>query len=187
MDDATAVARVKAGEKDAFRLLTERHSHALFRLAFRLMENEAEAEEVVQDTFLRAYQGLARFEERSNFGTWVYRIAINRCYDLLASRKARPQPLDPDPDDPSPEEHILSGRPGPERVLLSQEIKLRLGSAMKQLTAREHTAFVLRHFEGRSIEEIARLMNMRQGAAKNTVHRAVQRLRHQLLPLRQSR
>lgn len=82
MDDAAAVARVKAGDKDSFRLLVERHTQPLFRLAFRMLENEKDAEEVVQETFLRAYRGLDRFEARSNFGTWIYRIALNRCYDF---------------------------------------------------------------------------------------------------------
>src|SRR6266566_4562747 len=87
MDDAAAVARVRSGDKDTFRLLVERHSQTIFRLAFRMMENEQDAEEVVQETFLRAYRALDGFESRANFGTWIYRIALNRCYDLLDQRK----------------------------------------------------------------------------------------------------
>jgi len=78
LDDAAAVARVRAGEKDAFRLLVERHSQTIFRLAFRMMENEQDAEEIVQDTFLRAYRAIDGFESRANFGTWIYRIALLR-------------------------------------------------------------------------------------------------------------
>ena len=185
--DAAAVARVRAGEKDAFRLLVERHSQTIFRLAFRMMENEHDAEEIVQDTFLRAYRALDGFESRANFGTWIYRIAINRCYDLLNQRKSRHQVYpteESDVDDSDLVEQIPAKDPSPERSLLSQEIEVRVRSAMEQLTARERTAFVLRHFEGRSIEEIAQALNVREVAARNSVHRAVQKLRQQLQPLR---
>jgi len=189
MDDAAAVARVRAGDKEYFRLLVERHSHNTFRLAFRMMENEQDAEEVVQDTFLRAYRGLDRFQSRANFGTWIYRIAMNRCYDLLAQRKARPQiePATAAPDDPPAAEQIPSSNPGPERNLLSGEIAARLRQVVAQLAPGERTAFILRHFEGKSIDEIARIMDLSHGAAKNSIYRAVQKLRSELEPLRTTR
>jgi RNA polymerase sigma-70 factor, ECF subfamily len=188
MDDAAVVARVRAGEKDCFRLLVERHSHDIFRLAFRMMGNEQDAEEAVQDTFLRAYRSLDRFESRSSFSTWIYRIATNRCYDLLDQRKSRPEPVPVlEPGEPSPEERIPSATPGPERTLLSGEIADHLRSVMFQLSAAERTAFVLRHCEGQSIEEIAKTLKIGEGAAKNSVHRAVQKLRQALEPLRATR
>src|SRR5258705_2937302 len=143
MDDAAAVARVRSGDKDTFRLLVERHSQIIFRVAFRMMENEQDAEEVVQETFLRAYRALDRFESRSNFGTWIYRIALNRCYDLLAQRKSRPtiQPQE-DPEAPAVIEQIPTKNPSPERSLLSQEIQVQERSAMELLTAAERIAFV---------------------------------------------
>ena len=185
MDDAAAVARVRSGEKDTFRLLVERHSQTIFRLAFRMMENEQDAEEIVQETFLRAYRALDGFESRANFGTWIYRIALNRCYDFLNQRKSRPmiQPQE-DPDAPAAIEQIPTKNPSPERSLLSQEIEVQVRSAMKLLTTGERIAFVLFHFEGRSIEEVARALNVRQGVVKNRVYRAVKKLRRQLQPLR---
>src|SRR5207245_2165352 len=136
----------------------------------------------------RAYRALDSFESRANFGTWIYRIAVNRCYDLLDQRKSRLQanPKE-EADEPALVEQIPTKSPSPERSLLSREIELRVRSAVEQLTAGERTAFVLRHFEGRSIEEIASVLNVRQGAAKNRVHRAVQKLREQLQPLRTCR
>src|SRR5882757_3216316 len=185
MEDAAAVARVKAGDKDTFRLLVERHSQTIFRLAFRMMENEQDAEEIVQETFLRAYRALDGFESRSNFGTWIYRIALNRCYDFLNQRKSRPtiQPQE-DPEAPAVIEQIPTKNPSPERSLLSQEIQVQVRSAMELLTAGERIAFVLFHFEGRSIEEVARTLNVRQGVVKNRVYRAVKKLRQQLHQLR---
>lgn len=185
MDDAAAVARVRSGDKDAFRPLVERHSQTIFRVAFRMIENEQDAEEVVQETFLRAYRALDRFESRANFGTWIYRIALNLCYDVLKQRQSRPrtQPQE-DPDAPDAIEQVPATNPSPERSLLSREIDVRIRSAMEQLTSGERIAFVLFHFEGRSIEEIAQALKVRQGSVKNRVHRAVKKLRQQLQPLR---
>src|SRR5437016_13997564 len=85
--DAVAVKRTLAGERDAFRVLVERHSHNVFRLAYRMTGNRPDAEEVVQEAFLRAYQKLGKFEARANFGTWVYRIAANYAIDRMRQRK----------------------------------------------------------------------------------------------------
>ena len=87
--DAENVALALGGDQDAFRVLVERHSRTLFRLAHRMTGNEQDAEEVVQEAMLRAYRRLDKFEARSNFGTWLYRIAVNCSLDLM--RKRRPE------------------------------------------------------------------------------------------------
>src|SRR5215831_6435642 len=94
--DETAVARARTGDADAFRVLVERHSRALFRLAYRMTGNQQDAEDVVQDSFLRAYKQLARFDERASFGTWLYRIAVNCSLDLVRSRKRRNELMTPE-------------------------------------------------------------------------------------------
>src|SRR3954452_9900534 len=95
LTDAAYVARARSGDADAFRALVERHSRALFRLAFRMTGNETDAEDVVQESFLRAYRQLARFDERAAFGTWLYRIATNCSLDLVRSRKRRSEQMAP--------------------------------------------------------------------------------------------
>ena len=75
--DAAVVSRARAGDDEAFRALVERHSRSIFRLAYRMTGSESDAEDVVQETFLRAYRQLNRFEARANFGTWLYRIGVN--------------------------------------------------------------------------------------------------------------
>src|SRR5204863_5466662 len=88
--ESTAVlARARQGDNEAFRALVERHSRSVFRLAFRMTGNEQDAEDVVQESFLRAYRQLARFESRANFGTWLYRIVANCSVDLMRSKQAR--------------------------------------------------------------------------------------------------
>src|SRR5215467_15301280 len=88
ISDAVAVERTLAGERDAYRILVERHSHYVYRLAYRMTGNPHDAEEIVQEAFLRAYQKLAQFAGQANFGTWVYRIATNYAIDRLRQRNA---------------------------------------------------------------------------------------------------
>jgi RNA polymerase sigma-70 factor, ECF subfamily len=186
--DAAQVALVLGGNPDAFRVLVERHGRRLFRLAYRMTGNEHDAEEIVQDAFLRAYRRLDRFEARSNFGTWLYRICANCALDLMrkqradqARREATPREGDPDAADPL--ETTASGDPNPERLVLSAELGAGVRTAMDSLSATERAAFLLRHVDGFSIEEIARSLELNIGATKNCVFRAVQKLRRHLEPL----
>ena len=182
--DEAAVARARAGDKDAFRVLVERHSRYLFRLAYRMTGNEQDAEDVVQEGFLRAYRQLGKFDQRASFATWLHRIVSNCALDLMRARerrRARTQPSDPEMEDP-----ILSVRatdPTPERQAMSGEVRDRIAEAMKDLSAAERTAFVLRHFEGMRIEDLSRLLGCQPGAAKHAVFRAVRKLRRALEPL----
>jgi RNA polymerase sigma-70 factor (ECF subfamily) len=181
--DAAHVAQALAGDRDAFRVLVERHSRTLFRLAYRMTGNEQDAEEVVQDTFLRAHRRLDRFEQRSNFGTWLYRIAVNCSLDLR--RKRRPEIGHREPEDAEGSEkvaQVASPAPAPDRLLLSAELGSHVQRALLDLSPMERAAFLLRHFEGLSIEEIGESLGLRTSATKNTVFRAVQKLRRALEP-----
>ncbi len=96
--DAAAVSRARSGDSQAFRLLVEHHSRNIFRLAYRMTGNEQDAEDVVQETFLKAFRQLNGFEERSNFSTWLYRIGVNCALDLLRKRRRHDEfqePLEP--------------------------------------------------------------------------------------------
>src|SRR5438445_12968050 len=86
---AAVLARARQGDSEAFRALVERHSRSVFRLAFRMTGNEQDAEDVVQESFLRAYKQLGRFESRANFGTWLYRIVANCSVGMMRSKHAR--------------------------------------------------------------------------------------------------
>ncbi len=183
LTDAAFVAKARAGDPDAFGVLVERHGRALFRLAFRMTGNEQDAEDVVQESFLRAYRQLSRFDERATFGTWLYRIAANYSLDLVRSRKRRSQQMvaaDSEGDDPV--QALPSTDPTPERFALSAEVGNRVAEAMKELSGTERTAFVLRHFEGMCIEDVSRVLGCQPGAAKHSVFRAVQKLRRALEP-----
>jgi RNA polymerase sigma-70 factor (ECF subfamily) len=188
LTDAALVAKARLGDADAYRVLVERHSRALFRLAYRMTCNESDAEDVVQESFMRAYRQLGKFDERASFGTWLYRIAANCALDLVRSRKRRseqmaPAEADTDSSMLDPMLNLPATGPTPERSAYSTEVRERVAEAMKDLSATERTAFVLRHFEGMCIEDVSRVLECQPGAAKHSVFRAVQKLRRALEPL----
>ncbi|MGH9612898.1 MAG: RNA polymerase sigma factor [Bryobacteraceae bacterium] len=174
-NDSAAVERARAGDAGAFRTLVERHGRNVFRLAFRMTGNEHDAEDIVQDTFLKAYRQLPRYESRSSFGTWLYRIAANCSLDLIRKQKSMAAEEVP--------EAIAGEDPLPDRLVFGGQIQKTVNEAMKLLTPQERTAFVLRHFEGLSIEEIGGLMGTGGSATKQSVFRAVQKLRRALEPV----
>lgn len=184
VSDAAVVAQVLAGDKEAFRLLVDRHSRSIFHVTFRMTGNQQDAEELVQETFLRAYKALGRFELRSNFSTWLYRIAVNRTLDFLSVKKMQSKETYQIVDEPAPEEgrqiQLSSEKPGPERMVLSSEMKSKVAQSMSLLTPVERIAFTMRHMEGRSIDEIGETLKLNTSAAKNSIFRAVKKLRQQL-------
>src|SRR5262245_6174347 len=121
-DAAAVLARARQGDSDAFRVLVERHSRSVFRLAYRLTGNEQDAEDVVQETFLRAYKQLSRYDGRASFHTWIYRIAANYGLDLLRSRK-RMQTEKKDPDAPSTLDAIPAEAIEADRLVYSSEVQ----------------------------------------------------------------
>jgi RNA polymerase sigma-70 factor, ECF subfamily len=181
--DAAAVALARDGDSEAFRALVERHSRAIYRLAHRMTGNPSDAEDVVQETFLKAYKQLGRFESRANFGTWLHRIAVNCSIDLIRSRPHRESAHDTtDLEQFTPVEAADAGRTSPERLMLSSEVKQRIEAAMGSLSQMERAAFILRHFEGHSIEEISGSLGLKTNAAKHSVFRAVRKMRTALEP-----
>jgi RNA polymerase sigma-70 factor (ECF subfamily) len=179
-----AVARAKAGDRDAFREIVEAHSRAIFRLAYRVTGNEEDAEDVVQETFLKAYGALSKFEGTSEVATWLHRIAANCAIDSLRRRRARsgsPHDIGPEP------ETLPDEAADPEAEAFGSELDRRVRASMSRLSAMERAAFTLRHFEGRSIAEIGRMLGLRTNATKNCVFRAVAKLREDLAPLRSVR
>jgi|SRR5688572_2761246 len=181
--EAAVLARARQGDGDAFRALVDLHARQAFALAFRLTRDERDAEDVVQESFIRAYRQIGRFEARSNFGTWLHRIVVNCAMDSLRSRHVRRDDRQADPAEEAGE-IMASGAPSPERLARSAEIRRRVESSMALLTADERVAFTLRHHEGRSIDEIGRTMGLQKSAAKHAVFRAVRKLRDALEPLR---
>jgi RNA polymerase sigma-70 factor, ECF subfamily len=193
ISDAIAVERTLAGERDAYRVLVERYSLYLYRLAYRMTSNPHDAEEVVQEAFLRAYQKLSQFAGNSNFGTWVYRIAANYAIDRIRQRnveEARQAPPSRPAEDGTEFDTmamIKDPSASPEHLASSAELAAKMQQALDSLTPAERTAIVMRHWEGCAIEEIAVVLKSNSNATKNTVFRAVAKLRKALEPFAEFR
>ncbi len=185
--DAVLATQARAGDDEAFRRLVERHSHALFRLVYRMTGNEQDAEDLVQETFLRAHRQLGRFEARAGFSTWLHRIAANAAIDLLRGRRRQTRTIEPCGDDSNELLASLpSSSPAPDHAAGHAEVRRQVESALDELTPIERAAFVFRHFEHKSIEEIGATLRLGNSAAKQAVFRAVQKMRRALEPLSNS-
>src|SRR3954462_6346766 len=128
--DAAAVALARDGDSEAFRGLVERHSRAVYRLAHRTTGTPEDAEDVVQETFLKAYRQLSRFESRANFSTWLHRIAVNCSIDLIRSRPHRESGHDAADLDQLGTNDDVQRQVSPERLMLSTEVRDRVAGAM---------------------------------------------------------
>ena len=181
--DGALAAQAQSGDADAFRILVERHSRSVFRLAFRMTANEQDAEDVVQETFLRAYKQLSHYESRASFSTWLYRIAANYSLDLIRARKRHQASRDSDSEEGAGVLDTLPATsPTPDRLAISGQVQDRIEAAMGELSELEKSAFVLRHFEGLSIEDIGAALGTSSNATKHSIFRAVQKLRRRLQP-----
>ena len=188
VSDSMAVERTLGGDRDAYRVLVERHSRTVYRMAYRMTGNAHDAEEVVQESFLRAYQKLKQFAGSANFGTWVYRIAANYAIDRIRQRNAeearreKPGKAGQDSLEVDPLNQVQDASPSPERLAGSAQLAERMNVALAELSPAERTAIVMRHWDGCGIEEIAKVLKSNSNATKNTVFRAVQKLRRALTP-----
>ena len=170
--DRLTIERARRGDRRALRGLVERYGVPLHRLASRIVGNADDAGDVVQETFLRAFRGLHRFNGRATFKTWITRIALNSCMTLLSQRSRAPQDLIESTTPMSSER--------PEAGIVSEEIHTMIARALDSLTPMERTAWVLRHEEGTPIAEVSRLLGVSNDAARQSISRAAQKLRRHL-------
>lgn len=183
--DQQLVQRVQAGDKAAFDLLVRKYQHRVLKLVSRFVSDAAEAEDVAQEAFLKAYRALASFRGESAFYTWLYRIAINTAKNALVSNRRRPVDFDLDLQDPEQYDRHARLKEGdtPEGVLLTEEIRSVVEKAMEQLPEDLRTAIVLRELEGLSYEEIAEAMDCPVGTVRSRIFRAREAIDRKLKPL----
>lgn len=180
-DEQLLLAALRQREAQAFVTLFELYSDKIYRLALSLLKEEAAAEGVVQDAFLRLIERLDQFEGRSGLGTWLYRIAYNLSVDRL--RQRRPEViLDDEGEDgrlPAPM-HVVDWTQWPEQLLSDAEVTAELDKAIAALPEKFRVVFVLREVEGLSTEETAQITGLSLSATKVRLHRARLFLREQL-------
>jgi len=180
LDDAAAVAKARGGDHEAFRTLVERHSRSIYRLAYRMTGRPEDAEDVVQETLVRAYRQLSRFESRANFATWLYRIGFNCAIDYM---RARPHRESTEPHETLDRMPAGGHTPSMDDLVYAGEISERVQEALNELSAQERAAFLMRHYHGCSIDEICSALDLKSNAAKHSIFRAVKKMRIALRPL----
>ena len=173
--DLVLVKRVQRGDKTAFDLLVRKYQHKVVKLVLRYVRNPAEAEDIAQEAFIKAYRALPQFRGDSAFYTWMYRIAINTAKNSLASRDRSPIRYDLDLTDPEESHSVqtkLQDPDTPEGMALTEEIRHIVNSAIDALPEELKTAIVLRELDGLSYEEIAAAMECPVGTVRSRIFRA---------------
>jgi RNA polymerase sigma-70 factor (ECF subfamily) len=175
------IGRARGGDQDAFAELVMSHADRVYGALRRFGLDASEADEVAQEVFVRAWRGLARFEERAQFSTWLYRIAFNEAQRRLSRRP--PPRAEPNEDREDPVLALAeSPELGPEARTLDREFERMLQRALDQLPAEWRAAVVLRDIEGLSTQAAAEIVGVREGAFKSRLHRARMQLRALLEP-----
>ncbi len=180
-DDRALLAALRKRSPQAFKELFELYSDRMFRLAVKMLADEDEAEDVVQDAFLRFFEKLESFQGRSQIGTWLYRTVHNLCIDRLRTRKNFVELPDEGGDDALPIPTVfIDWRKVPEICLSEAEVNQQLDQAIVSLPETLRALFVLREIEGLSTRESAEVLGISESAAKVRLHRARLLLREKL-------
>jgi RNA polymerase sigma-70 factor, ECF subfamily len=187
--DTAAASAVKAMQADGrhadarerYAELVARHQRRASRIAFHYMRDAAEADEAVQDAFVKAYSHLQSFREELPFEVWFTRILINGCLDRIKSRTRRERWIAPMPDAPGSErsfaERMASTGPSPEDQLLARERRQRLATALARLPARQRSVFMLSHYEGCTSREVSAMTGLNESTVRVHLFRAIRKLR----------
>jgi RNA polymerase sigma-70 factor (ECF subfamily) len=176
VSDLSLVRRVQSGDKGAFDALVRKYQHKLVKLVMRYVRNPAEAEDIAQEAFIKAYRALPQFRGDSAFYTWLYRIAINTAKNAVVSRDRSPIEYNIDRNDATEESYDMQGRmkdsETPEGLVLTDEIRRTVNAAIEALPEDLKTAIVLRELDGLSYEEIAAAMDCPVGTVRSRIFRA---------------
>ena len=177
-DERQLVRRAQRGDKESFEILVERHQHRVFAVARGILKRQEDVEDIAQQVFVKAYFSLKRFDQRAAFSTWLYKITVNECWDLLRKRKARPLVYEADFSEEqsrqfsATEQKADSGPDTSERMAMRQ----RLDTMLAQLDDRDRAMLILKEVEGFSVEEIADSLGLNANTVKVRLFRARRRI-----------
>jgi RNA polymerase sigma-70 factor (ECF subfamily) len=189
-EDLAAIERASDGDGDAFEALVRKYQTWVFTLAYRMLGNRADAEEMAQEIFLKAFRGLKRFERKSAFSTWLYSIATNHCLNELESRRRRPRPRElngPVGKGGNPGsllDQVADPTPGADRDLEGVELRRLIQEQLLRLTPEHRSILVLRDVQGLAYEEIGLILGLEPGTVRSRLHRARMELKERLAPYR---
>jgi RNA polymerase sigma-70 factor (ECF subfamily) len=185
LSDRDLMAALANGDQDALSVLMERHYRRIYRVALSYLRDPDAALDVVQETFVKAYQNAGRWDARSEVGSWLTRIGINQAIDRyrrVRRRRASEEPIEDGAGDH--DRRFGDGAPSPERQMMGREMGARLERALRGLPERQRAVVVLRHYQDMTLEEIAQTLGLSLGTVKSSLHRAIHRLRDRLGELR---
>ena len=180
MDERKIIERVLAGDNDAFGELVERYQTKVYNLALRMTGNEVDAEDMAQETFLRAWRSLPAFQFESAFSTWLFRLTHNICIDHLRAQKRRPAvslTVAEDEGEETVQLDVPDPSPGPEAAAILAEDHALLAAAMAQLPADYREILTLRAINDLSYSQIAEILHLQEGTVKSRLSRARTQLR----------
>ena len=177
--ESELIRRAAGGDRGAFHALVEQHRPMVYRVAFQFAGNHHDADDIAQEVFIKVYQSLARFRQDAQFTSWLYRIAMNACIDHR--RRQQPHLTHLELEDPELAlDATPAAEPGPEACAAGAELGVALQGAIDQLPPRQRVIFVMRHYEGLKLHEIAVALGLQDGTVKRQLHSAVHRLRRVL-------
>jgi RNA polymerase sigma-70 factor (ECF subfamily) len=186
VDDTILIRRSQQGDTTAFEELVRNYDRSVLRLTMHLTDSTADAQDIYQETFLRAYRNIGRFRFECSFYTWIYRIVTNLCLDHLRKKQVRKEDA-PVGTDASGEEYSIldqvpDGRAGsnPEKDLMRRQLGDRINYALEKLTPRERLVFELKHYHGLKLRTVGEILRTTEETAKNTLVRATHKLRLRL-------
>src|SRR5689334_464095 len=188
--DSDLIRAAQRGDRAAFESLVRQYDQAVLRLALHLTGSEADARDIYQEAFLKAYRHIGNFRFECSFYTWIYRIVTNLCLDHLRKRQTRkedsPTVIDSRGEEMDLLDRVSDDRSGanPERDLMRRELGAKIAHALTKLTPRERMVFELKHYQGLRLRTIGEMLNTTEETAKNTLFRATQKLRSVLAPMR---
>jgi RNA polymerase sigma-70 factor (ECF subfamily) len=177
-DERALVEKAQKGDKAAFELLVERHQHRVFAVARGILKRQEDVEDIAQQVFVKAYFSLKRFDQRAAFSTWLYKITVNECWDLLRKRKARPLVYEADFSEEQSRQYSAVEREASKTpdTVDRMAMRERLESMLGQLDRRDRAMLVLKEVQGFSVEEIADSMGVNPNTVKVRLFRARRRI-----------
>ena len=181
-DEQVLVQRARNGEKGAFRELIELYRKKIYYLSLDLTGNHHDAEDLSQEVFIKAYRSLKNFRGDAKFNFWLYRITVNTCISQRRKKSLAAMTLQEDFEIESTPQFFSESESShnPERHAEASMMQQHINSALQQLTPRERSVFVLRHYNDLPLKEIAQILKITEGTVKSMLFRAIQRLQKEL-------
>lgn len=177
-DDRELVRRAQRENKEAFEELIRRHQHRVFAVAGGILKRREDVEDIAQQVFVKAYFSLKRFDQRAAFSTWLYKITVNECWDMLRKKKVRPLVYEADLSEEQARQVISSAETGKDEPDISErlESRQRVERLLEGLDERDRLMLILKEVEGFSIEEIAEVLDLNANTVKVRLFRARRRV-----------